>query len=158
MNALTHWTRQEVIKLCGMTRGAFEFFEKMKLVQPLKLGTQKKPIVFYSWNQLVTIRAYAKLRENCRPKAIKEALEYLNPDNPSEMLRDKRLMAYQNRMYWVEDTPDNVYNVIVLSGKNAGQLILSFSVKELIDELEKDGKESDVIDFEQRFKTASKVA
>lgn len=154
----TDWTRQEAIKLSGLTISAFEYFERMEIVKPKKVGSLKKPSVFYTWHQLLAIKAYARLRKDCTPKIIQKALEYLNPDNPWEVLIDKRLMAFNNKIYWIQDTPENVYKVITCSKENQGQLLLNFCVKELIDEIVKNGRENNILDFEERFNEAIKAA
>ncbi|MFM7367369.1 MAG: hypothetical protein ACKO2Z_06120, partial [Sphaerospermopsis kisseleviana] len=108
------------------------------------------------WQQIVVLKTYAKLREECSLQALREAFKYLN-QSYEQLLFSKRLVAYENIIYWIDDTEYDVYTVVTVSGKNKGQLILTFTMQEIIDELEKLGK-SNILNFDQRFKECQKVA
>lgn len=149
-----NWTRTEVSKLTMLTKTQLEYLEKNQLIVPTRIGS--KPTILYSWQQIVVLKTYAKLREECSLQALREAFKYLN-QSYEQLLLSKRLVAYENVIYWIEDNKDDLWRIITVSGKNKGQMVMTFTMQELIDELEKLGK-SNILNFEQRFKECQKVA
>ena len=102
------------------------------------------------------MRAYAKLRQECSLQTLRDAVKYLG-DHPEKLLVDKRLVAFENEIFWIDDTESDVYKAVTLSGRNKGQMIMTFTLQDLIDELFSVGKDN-VIDFEERFKNSTKAA
>lgn len=151
------WSRQETMRMSGLTRGQFQGFEKLNILSPMKIGDLKKPTVLFTWEQILIIRAYAKLRANCSVRSLKQALEYLKPLEASDLLRDKRLVAYQNCIYWV-DTDEELKTVLQVSGKNQGQFIMTFTIQDLDNEAYENGKKGNVVDFEERYRQATEKA
>ena len=148
-----NWTRSETVKLTNLSRMQLEYLEKNQLILPTRIGA--KPTILYSWRQIIILKAYAKLREDCSFQALKDAFKYLN-QSYEQLLISKRLVAYQNTIYWIEDTKDDLWQVVTASGKNKGQMVTTFAMSELVDELKEVGKAS-VLNFEQRFKECYKV-
>jgi len=149
------WTRLEVSKLSGITTSQLNYLDKIGLITPKRIGN-KRPVVLYSWVQLVVLRAYAKLRVECSLQALREAVKYLG-EHPEKLLVDKRLVAYENDIFWIDDTEPDFYKAVTVSGRNKGQMIMTFTLQDLIDELFTVGKDN-VVDFEDRFKNATKAA
>jgi DNA-binding transcriptional MerR regulator len=146
------WTRLEVSKLAGITPTQLDYLSKLELVTPKRIG-DKRPVVLYSWSQLIVIRAYAKLRQECSLQALRDAVKYLDK-HPEQLLADKRLVAYENKIYWIDDTANELYNAVTVSGKGQGQLIMTFTMLDLLDDLRNVGK-GEIVDFADRFKNAA---
>ena len=146
------WTRLEVSKLAGITPTQLDYLSKLGLVTPKRIG-DKRPVVLYSWSQLIVVRAYAKLRQECSLQALRDAVKYLDK-HPEELLADKRLVAYENKIYWIDDTANELYNAVTVSGKGQGQMIMTFTMKDLLEDLRNVGK-CEIVDFAERFKNVA---
>lgn len=144
------WTRKEAELLSGFSLQQLLYLEKQGLVIPIRPEEVKgKNQIFYTWKQLVDLRAIKRLRNECRPKQLKEALEYLESINITPDFSDKRLIAYGNVVYWVDNRPEDYgVKIVEASGKAPGQILLTFSYQELVNELWENS--SQIIDFEER--------
>ena len=147
-----YWTRLEVSKLAGISPPQLDYLSKLGLITPKRIG-DKRPVVLYSWSQLIVVRAYAKLRQECSLQVLRDAVKYLDK-HPEQLLADKRLIAYQNKIYWIEDTANDFYNAVTVSGKNQGQMIMTFTMKDLLDDIRSVGK-FEIVDFCDRFKNVA---
>jgi DNA-binding transcriptional MerR regulator len=147
-----NWTRLEVSKLAGITPSQLDYLTKIGLITPKRIGN-KRPVVLYSWVQLVVIRVYAKLREEYSLQTLRNAIEYLN-EHPEKLLINKRLVAYANEILWIDDTEIDFYKAVAVDGKNKGRMIATFTLQNLIDELVKVGKDN-IVDFEDRYNYGS---
>lgn len=146
-----YFTRQEVIKLSDLTIGQFHVFERLGIVTPLKLPTGKNGLVLYNWEQLLIAKTYSKLREEASLQSIKEALKYLKENEAKEIFKSKKLIVYNKRIFWV-DTDEQFTQVIQVSGKQQGQLVMTFLVEDLLKEMIKCGKDCNIVDFAERIK------
>lgn len=153
----TDWTRQEAIKLSGLTISAFDYFGRMGIVKPRKVGSSRKPSVFYSWNQLLAIKFYSKAKKDFTPERMRQVLEYLNSAKPGDVLTDKRLLIFNDQIFWAEDTPKGVYQVITCDGQGKGKLILHLCVKDLIEEIRESARKNNIVDFQKRIEEAMTV-
>jgi DNA-binding transcriptional MerR regulator len=153
-NMTIDWTRSEVSKLTSLTRTQLDYLEKNQLITPIRIGS--KPIILYSWQQIIILKTYAKLREECSLQALRDAFKYLN-HSYEQLLLSKRLVAFENVIYWIEDTKDDFWQITTVSGKNKGQMVMTFTMTELIDDLKQLGK-SNILNFEERFKQCQKIA
>ena len=149
------WSRTEVSRLSGLSTSQLDYLNRIELIKPKRIG-DKRAIVLYSWGQLLVLRAYAKLREQCSLQALRDAVKYLG-EHPEKLLVDKRLVAFENEIFWIDDTESDVYKTVTLSGKNKGQMIMSFTLQDLVNEVFASGKDN-IIDFEKRFKNSIKAA
>lgn len=57
------YTRQETISLCGVTSSKLSYLEKVGLIQPERVGNNKKPYVFYTEEQVMLISQLNLLSE-----------------------------------------------------------------------------------------------
>ena len=146
---LRMFTRQEVIKLTGLTRTQLSYLDGNDLIKPEKIGNPKKPHCLYSWYQLIGLRAYARLREKCSLQSLREVIDYLNPETIEQFLADKRLIVMDNQFIWINDNPDEIVGIL-LNGKNQGQLIASFTFADLIDDIKQNGGDT-ILNLENRL-------
>ena len=56
------FSRQEVISLTGSTSNRLQFLERSGLIIPHRIGKSKKPVVLYTWEQIVALKVLDGLR------------------------------------------------------------------------------------------------
>jgi DNA-binding transcriptional MerR regulator len=142
------WTRKEVLQLTGLTLSNLEYLDKIGLIQPIRIGLSKKPIVRYSWQHIVALRAYAEMRKQCSLQAFRKALDDLQLEDPWLHISKKQLVAFNNEIYWIPDDPTEYAQLI--RGKER-QVVFSITGNELLQGLWSNG-ENKIVDFAKRAK------
>lgn len=69
------FSRQETIALTGSTSNRLQFLERSKLIVPHRIGKSKKPVVLYTWEQIVAIKVLDNL--TARPEVTRRIVGYL---------------------------------------------------------------------------------
>ncbi|HEY9737529.1 MAG TPA: MerR family transcriptional regulator [Trichocoleus sp.] len=159
------FTRQETLALTKATPNQLFYLEKAGLVIPTRIGSNKRPTVIFSWEQILEIRTIRELRKETSLQSIRKVVEYLNDNGFTDHLRDKQLIVLDESVFWVttdwHDLPTNMTKVLRVAnkgGKGVGQYMLTVlpPFSEIIDDLWNTAKSSSVIDFES-FKARAKV-
>lgn len=148
-----NWTRSEASKLTNLSRAHLEYLEKNQLILPTRTGV--KPAILYSWRQIIILKIYTKLRQECSLQALRDAFKYLNQSHEQTLI-SKRLVAYENIIYCIDDSKDDLWQVVTVSDQDKGQMVATFAMIEILDELKQVGK-SNIFNFEQRFEECYKV-
>lgn len=150
------FTRQETLKITGCTSSRLSYLEKVGLVIPQRVGSNKRPTVLYTWEQLLEIRAIRSLRkESVSLQAVRMIVKTLNECGFDDSLRDKLLVIVGDEVLWVNpDWSDfkapAALTVASKSGKGVGQIVFLVvqPFAEIVKELWDRAKSSKVIDFE----------
>jgi hypothetical protein len=66
MRTLQKFTRQEVLALSGSTSSNLAFLELNQCVQGERIGSPKKPLCLYTWQQIFAIAASKEIRASLR--------------------------------------------------------------------------------------------
>lgn len=144
------WNRAETVKLTGLSSNQLIQLEKNNLVIPSR--DENLPYGYrigYSWKDLIELRAYKRLREFCSFQALSKAVKVLDELKLSTDFSDKRLVAYGNNVFWIDDSPESLTaKIIQLTGKNPGQVLMTFTYADLLEEIWE--RSSQVIDFSSR--------
>jgi DNA-binding transcriptional MerR regulator len=156
-NVISGFTRKETQGLCGVDSYRLTYLDKTDLVKPAKFGNTKKPVVIYSWHQLLEIKAIAKLREEVSLQTVRKILNYLE----DRTLSDKQLIVLDGEVFWLN--PDEIGKwVVQISGKHQGQithldLLILPSLDSMQGEIIEAAKTSKVVDFAS-FKERAMIA
>lgn len=156
-------TRQEVMELTGATSNQLQYFERAKLIQPVRILKEgrKRPDVYYGWTQLLEIKAICKLRQETSLQTIRKILDFLEQYQINRSLRDKQIVVIDGEAFWVKlDWSDFGKQISALKvadkrNKGVGQytLIVIPALKDLEQEIWETVANSTVInmdDFRQR--------
>jgi DNA-binding transcriptional MerR regulator len=157
------FTRQEAIALTGVTSSRLAYLDRVKLVIPQKYGNSKKPVVIYSWEQILEIRAISNLRQKISLQTIRKIISFLELNGFDDQLKDKHLVTVNDEVYWVRSDWSDMPEVMkVASGKNneSGQFILVaippfIDISKSVWETAKKSKVIDFNSFKQRVKSLS---
>lgn len=162
------FTRQECLKLTGCTSSRLSYLEKVGLIVPTRVGNNTRPIVLFTWEQLLEIRAIKHLRDDVSLQTVRKIVDYLNKCGYDDSLTTKQLVVLGDDVFWVNpDWSDFQYHVPAAlkvagkKGKGVGQftLLLIPPFTDIINEIWETAKEpsvSKVVNFEE-FKRRAKA-
>lgn len=155
------FSRQEALKLTGLTSKQLSYLDKLGIISPEKIGV-KRPYCTYSWKQLIMLMAYSKLREDVSLQLLKDAFVGMEDYHPFHLFWDKRIVVTSAKIYWVDDYWDRpneaFYKAVMNTEKPLTILPFAFKVQDLIDEMRKNALENGVTSFEERLEKAKSKA
>jgi DNA-binding transcriptional MerR regulator len=151
-------TRKEIMVLTGVTSNQLQYFERANLIQPTRVlkDGRKRPDVYYSWAQLLEVKAICELRQETSLQTIRKILDYLDQYQTDRTLRNKQIVVINGEAFWVkldwEDFGKQISALKVADKRNKGvgqyTLIVIPALKDLEEEIWKTASESTVIDLE----------
>lgn len=102
------FSKQEVIALTGVTNGALRYWNSQKLIEALEIpiGSGKSKTYFYSFEQLIGVKAVDVLRDKVHPKAIKAVTNFIY-----KSLEENKKTIYQS----LEDNKKTRERIMILS-------------------------------------------
>ncbi|MFN4886924.1 MAG: hypothetical protein ACK47D_10020 [Pseudanabaena sp.] len=169
-NLVLGFSTQQVMALTGVSYGALTYWKDQQIIEPLKvpLGSGKRNSYFYSFPQLVEVKAVMALRENVSTKTIRAVKNFISDNFEDPNIANKPLIVLTcNDKCQVFLQGDDRY-LMQITGQNVGQithldLILIPSLKTQINELKeavKSGKcESiDMQAFKARLTTKASLS
>jgi DNA-binding transcriptional MerR regulator len=118
------FSRQEVLKLTGLSSGQLSRLDKSGVVEPTKLGSESHPVVLYSLNQVLELRVIAALRTQLSMQEIRKVVSYIREHEFDKAIFGRFLIFCGDQLYWVHSGASVEETIIKLTGKNRGQLIL----------------------------------
>lgn len=151
---LKGFTRKEVMNLTGVTSGKLSYWDKTKVVSPVKIGNPKKPTVVYQWQHVMQLQVIMILQEKLSLQEIRKILTFLESRSYSHSLFECKLFFVETELYLVEDSKDFADYLIKASGKNKGQLALKEvePFKTILAGLRIEAEAKSVPNFEERIK------
>lgn len=156
-NVVDKFSRREVMELAGATSNQLQYLERSELITPERVwNDKKKPDVYYSWEQLLEIKAIRNLRETTSLQTIRKILSFFEKYQFQKTLKDKRIVAINDEVFWIkEDWSDFGKKLIALKvadkqGKGIGQytLLALPAFQEIVDEVWEVAGRSKVINLE----------
>jgi DNA-binding transcriptional MerR regulator len=156
-NVVDKFSRREVMELAGATSNQLQYLERSELITPERVWNgKKKPDVYYSWEQMLEIKAIRNLRETTSLQTIRKILSFFEEYQFRKTLKDKRIVAIDDEVFWIkEDWSDFGKKLIALKiadkhGKGIGQytLLALPAFQEIVDEIWETAEKSVVIDIE----------
>ena len=155
-SAVMQFNRREVIELAGATSNQLQSLERAGLITPERVWNgKKKPEVYYSWQQVLEIKAIRSLRENTSLQMIRKVLRFFDEYNIDNSLNSKRIAVVDNEVFWIrEDWSDLGKQILALKvadkqNKGIGQytLLVLPALQEIVDEIWKAAEKSQIIDI-----------
>ena len=143
------WSKKEVAILTGLSKGKIEYLDRVGLLKPIRFGSEDMPTLRYTWEHLIALRAYAEMRKHCSLQALREALDYLQLDDPIFHIAKMQLVAYGNKIYWIHDDPKELAEIV--SSNMRGQKVFIIKGNELLERLWDTGQDN-IVDFASRAK------
>ena len=126
------FTRQETLALTEATANQLFYLEKAGLIIPRRIGSNKRPTVLFTWEQILEIRAIRKLREDTSLQRIRKVIDFLNKEGFTDHLRDKQLVVINDSVFWVrtdwKDFHKNMPEMLLVASnrnKSVGQYTMT---------------------------------
>jgi DNA-binding transcriptional MerR regulator len=120
--------RRHAVVLARSSPSRLKYLEKMGIVVPRRTGGAQNSEVLYSWEQILEVRAIARLRQYLSFQAIRKIIQYLTDHGFEPSLRDKQLIINSGSVTWLRPTGHLSPQAIQLYGKResqVGQLVLT---------------------------------
>jgi DNA-binding transcriptional MerR regulator len=139
------FSRQEVLKLTGLSSGQLSRLDKSGVVEPTKLGSESHPVVLYSLNQVLELRVIAALRTQLSMQEIRKVVNYIREYGFDTALSGKFLIFCGEQLYWICSDESLQETIIKLTGKNRGQVILKaiHPIGDILSDLQEEIKRRD---------------
>lgn len=148
------------MSLTGFKSGRLSYFDRTHLVKPEKIGDLKHPVVLYTWEQLLELRAIAKLRDKLSLQQVRQVVKFLRESGYENGLYNKPLL-FINSVLCLETGKNELGERLVseVSGKHSGQLVFEWidPLGQLDKEVEDDARSNPAINFES-FRDRAKSA
>lgn len=147
------FTRQETIALTGTKSGKLSYLDSTGLVVPKKIGSSKRPKVFYSAEQVLQLKVMQRLRERLSLQEIRKVIAFLKERNYKHSLFECNLVFIGDQLYLIEDWQNFGMMVLEASGKNKGQVAIHQigAIGEVFSELQREAERNAVPDFPKRI-------
>lgn len=149
------FTRQETLRLTGITSNKLSYLERTGLVIPAsRTGHPKHPSVTYTFEQILQIKTIYRLREELSLQEIRKVLDYLERENYKPSLFEMGLLFFNSKLYWVKDENALHKKIIELTGKYRGQIVMQKvdPIGDVFEELRQEAEKHHVWDFNERVK------
>jgi len=148
-----HFTRRETVILTRTSPGRLAYLARTGMVVPLRGQGDRAHQVYYSWEQILELRAIRHLRRQVSLQMIRKILAFLDGIGSDRTLRNKNLVIANGKVTWVEMGEESVPKVVQVADKanrHIGQLQLMTlpPINHFIDDIWETASRSKVIDFE----------
>lgn len=148
---MQHFTRRETVILTRTSLPRLAYLARTGMVIPIEHEAAAKQ-VYYTWEQILELRAIRHLRRQVSLQMIRKILAFLEGSGCGA-LHDKHLVIKNNEVHWVQpqaDTEPRVVQVAAKANCHVGQFNLMTlpSLMNLADEIWETARSSNVIDFE----------
>ncbi|MCT7981597.1 MerR family transcriptional regulator [Laspinema olomoucense] len=113
---VTGYTRQETAALCDVNPSRLSYLDRLGVVSPQKFGNPKKPSCFYSFKQLLELKAIFKMRSEVSLQTIRKMIDFLEEWGEDKTLHDKEIIVFGEDVYWL--TEENSKKVLIQFDKS----------------------------------------
>lgn len=123
-NLVLGFSTQQVIALSGATYGALTYWKDQKIIEPIKvpIGKGIRNTYFYTFPQLVEVKAVMALRDNVQTKTIRAVKNFISENFEDPNIANKPLVALtSNDKCEVYLQGDDRY-LLQITGQNIGQI------------------------------------
>ena len=145
--------REQVLKLTGLSTSQLSRIIALKWVEPIKLGYSIRTKTLFSWEQLLELKAIAKLRKKIsfqKMRNLKDVLLKLGHESFKDD-SSKVLIATDKTVFLIDKSDVNYPTMMELLGVNCGQYVLAvFPISEMIKEIEETAKQNNITYLPQK--------
>lgn len=145
MHSSPVFARQEAIALTGCTSNRLQFLERAKLIMPHRIGKSKKPVVMYSWEQIIAIKVLDSLK--ARSEVAKRIVGHIVEGG----IQGDRLFVVNSKSFvWASSSTEDIPSLMqILSLRNviAYYSIIMIPIKDIEQEAMDYAKTCDAVDY-----------
>ncbi|NEQ45440.1 MAG: MerR family transcriptional regulator [Leptolyngbya sp. SIOISBB] len=149
---MQHFTRRETVILTRTSLTRLAYLARTGVIVPMTNDEDAVRQVYYTWEQILELRAIRLLRRQVSLQMIRKILAFLEGTGCGA-LHDKHLVIKDGEVHWVQPQANMEPQVVQVAAKancHVGQLNLMTlpSLMNLADEIWETARSSNVIDFE----------
>lgn len=150
---MKQFTRRETVILTRTSPGRLAYLAKTGMVIPVCIGDDPQRQLYYSWEQILELRAIRQLRGQISLQMIRKIMTFLEGIVGDRTLHNKHLVIANGEVNWVQmesEEGPHVVRVAAKTNRHVGQLNLMVMppVSDLVSEVWEIARQSNVIDFE----------
>jgi len=150
---MQHFTRRETVILTRTSSARLAYLARTGIVVPIAGTGKDVKQVYYTWKQILELRAIRHLRRQVSLQMIRKILAFLEGAGCDRLLHDKHLIIEDGAVNWVQPQANQEPQVVQVAAKanrHVGQLKLTTlpSLMNFADEVWETARCSKVIDFE----------
>jgi len=143
----------QVLKLTGLSSWQLRTVVSLNWIIPIKLSESKNGKLLFSWEQLIELKAIAKLRKKISFQKminLKDVLLKLDHESFKDD-SSKVLVATDKTVFLIDKSDVNYPTMMELLGVNCGQYVLAvFPISEMIKEIEETAKQNNIAYLPQK--------
>lgn len=144
----------QVLKLTGLSSWQLRTVVSLNWIIPIKLSESKNGKLLFSWEQLIELKAIAKLRKKIsfqKMRNLKDILLKLGHESSFRGDSTKVLVATDRTVFLIDKTDSNYPKIIELLGESCGQYVLAvFPISEMVREIEESAKQNNITYLPQK--------
>jgi DNA-binding transcriptional MerR regulator len=149
---MQHFTRRETVILTRTSSARLTYLAKTGIVVPIAGADNTAQKAYYTWEQILELRAIRHLRRQVSLQMIRKVLAFLEGTGGGA-LHDKHLVIEDGVIHWVRsrgNTAPQVVQVAARADRHVGQLNLVTlpSLMNFADDVWETARSAKVIDFE----------
>lgn len=125
---MQQFTRRETVILTRTSLGRLNYLAKTGMVVPVCLRDDQRHQLYYSWEQILELRAIRHLRCQVSLQMIRKILSFLESRGDDRRLHDKHLVIDEDKVDWIQiasDRSSKVIQVAARTNQHIGQLKLT---------------------------------
>lgn len=134
------YTRQQAIRLSGLSSNKLSYLDRLGLVSPQKTGNPKKPACIYTWEQIIQLRTIYRLRQDASMQQVTKTLNFLKSLKIDPSIYNNCLVAFNNEIYCIPNNELEINKMIIqLTGKTPEiwtvQSIKPIAIKDVVSDI-----------------------
>ncbi|MEL6383667.1 MAG: MerR family transcriptional regulator [Cyanobacteria bacterium J06626_18] len=150
---MKQFTRRETVVLTRTSPARLAYLAKIGMITPTCLADDPQGQLYYSWDQILELRAIRQLRGEISLQMIRKIMQFLEGVGGDRTLHNKHLVIANGEVSWIQRESGQAPHVVRVAAKanrHVGQLKLTITppVSELADEVWRIACQSKVVDFE----------
>jgi DNA-binding transcriptional MerR regulator len=150
---MEQFTRREAIILTRTSSRCLAYLARTGIVVPTQCSEESSREVYYTWEQILELRAIRHLRRQVSLQRIRKIQRFLEGMGSDRTLHNKHWVISNGEINWIkadEHSPPLVIQVATKANRHVGQLQLMTlpALATLADEVWETARRSKVIDFE----------
>lgn len=128
---MQHFTRREAIILSRTSASRLSYLARTGVVVPRSQDDSSTASVYYTWEQILELRAIRHLRRQVSLQTIRKILAFLERSGCDRALHDKQWVIDNGEVNWLlpqNETLPQIVKVATKANRHVGQLQLMASL------------------------------
>jgi len=148
------FSKRESCVLSGLSHDRITYLDRSGLVTPTRVNLPgyARPVLQYSWAQILELRAIAHLRTDISLQTVRKVVDFIESHSNDSRLSTKRILVINDEVFWVNPDFSDIPNLMIEMVKNPGQTSNTgfyMLLPDLQSEIMESAKKSEIIDFNQ---------